>query len=497
MYKVLLIDDEPWVLKDLTTIIDWERLGFTVAACATDHVTAEQMLKKHAPELVICDIRMPDVTGMELMTKWKAEKPHLMFTFISAYGEFAYATEAIRLGAFDYLLKPVRPETLEAALEKAYARLEQTERQRLEWELLYNTQLFLELLDANRPHAWMAARLWNERAFRASGGHYQFVVAQSEEGATEGVNKLLLHAAEHIALGVMQAACLPARMGTTKWLCLLQYDEPGAALRTVAWRRLRKLTKAGQVSFGVSRPFSDLGQLKSHFREADILVRNSWVTGTAGVFVGGFRFGEAVGAWIEQVRIAPSSEALGEIIGRVADRRVKNKLTLTDLTHLYNESVRRKSRLDGWLKEDDAEESGTDDLAVAYSDADTMLRALSALVKRETRERSAAVANHSIIAYVIREIERNYRERLSLSAIADKHYINANYLSQLFKQETGKSFKQHLVETRLRKAAELLAQDELPLHEISSAVGYDDYFHFSKLFKKHMGTGPADYRRGS
>ena len=105
------------------------------------------------------------------------------------------------------------------------------------------------------------------------------------------------------------------------------------------------------------------------------------------------------------------------------------------------------------------------------------------------------IVSNALINEIIKNINENYGSRILIQEFAKKFNLNPNYLSSLFKSVCGKSFTSYLTELRLKKAKELLEDSSLSLYEISDKVGYDDYFHFSKIFKKYNGLSPANFRK--
>ena len=113
MYRVLIVDDEPWVAYGIKALIDWESLGYTVIGEAYNGLTALETIMEKKPEVVISDIRMPGLNGIELLeSKSTRSSLETKVILISGYAEFEYAQKALRLGAFDYLLKQVDKDKL-------------------------------------------------------------------------------------------------------------------------------------------------------------------------------------------------------------------------------------------------------------------------------------------------------------------------------------------------------------------------------------------------
>ena len=119
MYTVLLVDDEPWILSGLQDAYEWQEFGFEVIAATTKPTEAWQIIQNQKPDVVITDIRMPNITGLELISRTREAKIDCEFVIISGYDEFEYAREALRNSVLDYLLKPID----ETVAEKTWRKL--------------------------------------------------------------------------------------------------------------------------------------------------------------------------------------------------------------------------------------------------------------------------------------------------------------------------------------------------------------------------------------
>lgn len=119
MLKVILADDEPYIVQGLSLIIDWNQAGFEIIGTANNGQEALELIKSEDPDLIITDIRMPIMTGIELLEKVRSENiSDANFVILSGYNDFEYAKAAMRLGSIDYLLKPIDREELQAVLER-------------------------------------------------------------------------------------------------------------------------------------------------------------------------------------------------------------------------------------------------------------------------------------------------------------------------------------------------------------------------------------------
>ncbi len=125
MYKVFLADDEPWVMLGIKNLIDWGEEGFIICGEATDGIKAWERICRLNPDLILADIQMPGMTGIELIEKIRQEKMTTEVVFVSGYSDFEYARAGLRLGCAEYLLKPVYEEDLKSALQRIKKRLDE------------------------------------------------------------------------------------------------------------------------------------------------------------------------------------------------------------------------------------------------------------------------------------------------------------------------------------------------------------------------------------
>lgn len=147
MFKAVIVDDESWILDDLRGIINWNEEGFEIIGEAENGSKAEAIIKRYKPDIVFCDIRMPEMNGIELLGRVKSKYRNILIVFISAYSDFSYAQQAVALGAFDYLLKPVEVNILKNVLRRARSHIEEIKNIYKKVEDFEITKLFFDILD--------------------------------------------------------------------------------------------------------------------------------------------------------------------------------------------------------------------------------------------------------------------------------------------------------------------------------------------------------------
>ena len=153
MLKVLLVDDEPFIVKGLSVLIDWEQEGFEIAGVASNGEEALQFLQEQKVDLIIADIKMPIMTGLELLQNIREhEISDAYFVILSGYADFSYAQKALRYECFDYILKPVKKEALTAVIQKvsqSSIHVEQKKKDTEKMERAYLARNTISLLQGN------------------------------------------------------------------------------------------------------------------------------------------------------------------------------------------------------------------------------------------------------------------------------------------------------------------------------------------------------------
>lgn len=154
MYRVILVDDEPWTLAGLHKIFDWHHMGFDVIDKTTDSEYALEVILKEKPDVVFTDIRMPGISGLDLISISRENGLNTEFIIISGHDEFAYAQQAIRLGAFEYCLKPLKKDSNHTLLKRLAAHLKTKKNSSIPLDtdvMSYNVH-FNNLLSYIKPH---------------------------------------------------------------------------------------------------------------------------------------------------------------------------------------------------------------------------------------------------------------------------------------------------------------------------------------------------------
>ncbi|THF75235.1 response regulator transcription factor [Cohnella fermenti] len=481
MYKVLIADDEPWVAYGISRLIDWTSEGFEVIGEVYDGASALAQVREARPDVVISDIRMPGLDGIELLEEIRKLGSGTQVVLVSGYSEFEYAQRALRLGAFDYLLKQIDKEQLRETMARLRERLDD-KRQASSWVDQQLGELF-ELLNSDSDTEigrFYACRETSEYP------NYRVVSVHYEQPADIGDMK------EIRGMGSLSGFAM--RTGQQRWTLLLNYDETEPAdLLELIEKRLGSASHIGISTLG--RASDSLSRL---YREADTALFTSLLY--PGLRVARYRANEPLaGASAHLLRLElaireQATDRIKEIVREIEQECLRQQPNAEQVTSVYNQIVALLHKYYG------QDEAFPDPEFMSYSQlgrlgdpADSIFERVRTAFDRQAEPDFPIVREQ--VKSVMSFIDIHFTDDLSLGVIAKRLNLSLGYLSFLIKKETGRTYSEYVSFKRIALAKELLANEALSIHEIVERVGYKDYFHFNKLFKKHVGVTPSKYRK--
>lgn len=516
---VLIVDDEPIIRNGLKSFIDWGKLGLVLEGDCANGKEALAVFSKAKIDILITDIKMPVMDGLELTRQALALNPNVKIILISSYNEFEYVREGMKQGAIDYLLKPtLEAEELIAVLLRCKELLA-----RGRMQAAFQQQLIVQtaLLDRKRlEHDVVRSLVSGDPGARFSdlfgmdldGGSYVCAYVKAD-----GLNEWQ-ETYGNLHIGMMyedmqtlfydwsERGCAPILSGEG---LLLIY--PGAYKHDRDDEHRQSLADfqalvAGELSISVTIGYC-------------LALETEWleIGMRRGRLAAGRRFYEGTG------RIYASNEADAEAH---ADRRPEME---EQSRHAMQETLRSDrspaavidSFVTRWRTERPSPElvrRQSYELLTAFSyrngDAKTLfdfrelirrcdtisqleaaIRGLAAEMEQPNQLRLADKGHGAqLITKAMEYIKLHYREELTLQDVADSIHVSKSYLSNLFKKQSGHNFIDYLIDLRLHEAKRLLIQNEIKIYEAAERSGFNDVKYFSKLFKKMTGMTPVEYR---
>jgi len=530
MIKVMLVDDEDLIREGLHDSVAWERLGMEVAGQAENGEQALRLFREIRPDIVVTDIKMPFLNGLELLERIKAEDPNPYFIILSGYEDFHFAQRAVKIGAFDYVLKPVELEYLEELLFKikveyesraARRQEEQTIKDKLTRNLpLLRETFFKDLLFRNIPDGLLeekAADLGLNSRLRCC----QAILVQLDDvpepldadaGGSDDSSRFL-QILKDAANGADEA--FPVEMRRNE-LVLCVADEHELRLLT----RVRTLCQSIRselairlnrtATFSLGKVHLGLGKIAQSYEEALEAMEYKFVLGGSQTI----RY-EEIGEKLEPYSlILDDSERIRSIdfsdkasIEQNVKELMANLKTAGRNSYLYTQmivsgiyilAIEKLKECGGTLQEihdgpihDYKEIAAYQTLEAVTDKLIAILFNIADYLDGRKQGRFASLVDRAKIHMKLHYADSAY----SLEDAARHVNLSSSYFSLVFRQETGQNFIDCLTSIRIEKAMRLLESTGLRTYEISDRVGYNNATYFSTIFKRYTGHSPSEYRK--
>lgn len=522
-WNILIVDDEHRIGILIKKLIHQEDLNIKDIIVTTQGDEALDYMREYSVDVVITDIRMPQMNGLELICEAKNIKADLKFVVVSGYREFEYAQKALQYGVEDYLLKPVNEEELNLLLKRILESLlkkekEETEKEKIQVQILESRQIIKrdilkDLIDAEELERDNLPVELHGDAYRAIQ-----IKLDSTDDSTDGrkQDKLIVEKIKAIVEELLQnhvEEVLICEKDFLQIYCLVNYK----------WDKSKEITKCisdilikiqnelvgleqYEVTVGVGLEKSDFSEIRFSIQEAQLATNN--------------RIKRGVGRLIYASEFSVSKKSLEE------RKKPYIKKFVQGIEKDEKESIITSlhGMFQGYLEEDEASwcydlgdeiielffeilEIRSNDIQVEKSRIQRRCHHCNSLIQLKSvlREELLSVLNISReiakneftrpVRQAKKYLEEHYQEKIVLEDLAMIVNLNPIYFSVLFKRETGMNFSAYLTEIRMKEAKRLLCNTNETISAIAESVGYKDCRYFSQTFTKIIGVKPALYRK--
>lgn len=522
MYKILIVDDEASIRNGIANSIPWAAWGYEVAALCANGVEALECIRADKPDVVLSDIRMPEMDGVELMQILNAQYPEIKILILSGYSDFEYLNMSIKNQVTEYLLKPTDVDEFEQVFRNLKRKMDDERTQHKAYEESVNEHFL----------SWVGALL--QGTARADDTQRFLPALEGKCISPENVAVVVLHVDERagdeqrsVYTLKRRIAALCAERAGQGVLYLLTADGTLAGLYGGAGdespdfdaieadaRALQAAVRSetgATVSVGISNLCTEADMLPQAYEQANCCASQNLFRGNESVF----RFSALAAErpedfayfdteLIQKSLLAQDYDAMYEELTRVfatyaggpiREYQFVDRMCLSLMFHVSLWGLQYNLYAEDILRS----------LGTTYTDiykCDTLAKKkdflLSVLfaVQLELKDRRAKSKNTNSVANRVRDfVDEEYcKNVMSLEYVAAHVHKNAAYVSRLFKNELGCNFSDYLTEKRIKKALELLENPNHRIYEIAEQCGYADASNFIKVFKKIRGISPAEYR---
>lgn len=512
MYKVVVVEDDKIIRRGICQAIPWEQNGFVVAGEASDGELALELIEREQPHVVISDINMPFLNGLDMVRQLKDKTPDTRFIFLTGYEDFTYAQQAIQLKAFDYLLKPVDTSVLlQKAIEAAAEWEEAAEKEkRITSSMPILQQKFFRKIENDDAELDIEKELADLKV-ELEGAFYSILLINytyvSEDHSLFLKEQLVQKASHYFDEGKSHVL----HVADNEYAILLSFDEGDRQKNKFAEGLFNELINEETVTMTLGRTYANLFEISHSYIEARMAMDMRHIMGTGKLFSiedtvakseksdSQFQYLESkVAVQIKQGVPEKVQETLDQFIESVVENK---SISLTDLkiftlkymTMLFFE-------IEKWNKEE-VKSFNSSEMFKEVMEMDTladMMGVIRRLIQRwaELMYQKEDNDYKSHVDLAIQYMKENYGDsNLTLQKVAKLIHVSTPYLSNLFKLEKGFNFGDYLLELRMKKAMELLRVENLKNYEVAEQVGYSNPQYFSICFKKYTSYTPAEYKK--
>lgn len=534
--KVFLVEDEMVIRRGIKNSIDWEKEGYIFCGEASDGELAYPMIIKEKPDILITDIRMPFMDGLELCKLVKKELPNIKILILSGYDEFDYAKEAIRLGVTEYLLKPISSGKLLEALngvsesirrEKEDKDLVRKYMEEMRENTEHEKQKFFEQMIAGNLSMADALETGEKYERNLSARMYNLLLFRFTLGEENRKSGELLGEAEYAIEKLTERLeyVFEFQRGVEGWAFLLMADNEEQMSERVKElsKDLEEIMKNySTIAYfgGIGQPVARLRELEESFREAERALAARFT----------MELNQIIS--VEDIRMAQNVDTLDDIeitsFGEIEKTRTMLEKFLNNgaedeidefvdvyINELSEENLKSVlmrqyiimdayivmmsfcEKFEGIEGEMQAQSEELKNSMKTIQTLEEIKNYIRMLLKKiiGVRDTISGRRYSDIIEIAKDQIRKTYMsDEISLNTIAAEVGMSPSYFSSIFSKEMGKTFVEYLTEIRMDRAKELLMCSSMKTSEIGYEVGYKDPHYFSYIFKKTQNCTPKEFR---
>jgi len=536
MFKVLIIDDEPIIRKGLKNIINWKSFECEVCGEAADGMDGGELIRKLLPDIIITDIKMPEIDGLSMLRDIKSVVPESKIIILTGYRNFDYVHEALKIGAFDFLLKPSKIEELTSVVSRAVKELKfrkdrSEELEKLNRLFTQNISVLREKLlydviyEINTNEEDILQKL---ELFKISAKNFHMLIVQNdmEDTKKKEISQYDRHLYQFGIINTFKEVFsdkFDVIDVTLNNIGIAFIVMPKDTNENVSWMLDKKCAYLQEIinncfgftiTIAISSEGNMLTELPQKFGECKEALEHKFYLGSNSII-----FHSDVNTFFkydDHSMLEKLQKALIEGIKSGNEASVKERLQEIN-SYLKNVDPTKKDFIKNfyWNTISSINNiritllSGDGDKRLEYNE----LSGLYSLIEKCTNaeelnlllEESARSVTHKVNSYNNKSIKlvlrkavdylyAHYNEQITLNEVAEHAFVSTYYISRMFKRETGKNFVDFLNEIRIEKAKEMLKDVRYKTYEVAEKVGIPDAHYFSRMFKKYVGVTPTEFR---
>lgn len=501
MYKVLIAEDEDIILEGIKRIIDWDELGLKVVWLAHNGQEALQMIKEESVDIIITDINMPVMSGLELLSQVRSSDNRTRFIILSGYDDFSYAQKAIPLTVENYILKPINEEKLFEVLNQTVHKLASIDN-KSKYTLTARQKLLSILtnpFEENNENLSIECGIQIEKKFAVI-ANVKLKPREREEDIEKMID-FLEELREELELQLLV-------YDKDEFIIIHQSNQLDC---DVAKSIMEQVQYQIEVNFEIptfitiSTVFEGLHGISEAFQETKRLQKYLIIAGYGNSIDRRYCSGRQMKEinvddnLINKLILAKDRAGISQYIDELFRNNIdKEKMTSDAVYHL---AIKLAISLQRVISEFQLSQHQIKNLVEVIEElfqADN-LSDIKSFFLIETMEIMDCIKIGDsqytpVVKQILSDLEKSYQEEINLKVLAQKYCMNTSYLGQIFQKEVGVSFSQYVTNRKNSKAKYLILNTNMKINDIAKEVGYPDVSYFYRKFKLAYGTSPASLR---
>lgn len=521
--KLMIVDDEIGVANAIRSLYDWNALGIDKTYVFDSAVEALEQLRNEAADILITDILMPGIDGLELTQKVLDFSPDTKVIMCSGYDDFEYAQQAVRLGVMEYLLKPVTIEEIVSAVQRAIHTINQERSKRkIEQEYaknidlysknaknIYSALIIRESRDLSETELSEFLRLIKAKETPEWGFCFCIKVIGQNENRLWNLKEdlsILYFAIDNILNEMLESRGCAFDPGVNAAAFFFGTGIEDGVEKVYRCRNALQDMLGIKVAVGIGKVTRPITNLYESYRQAQLAcehcafyLRDEILKYEEMQLIYSYPV-EVESKLLSKITIAAEDgkESVEDIVDSYFDKVIEEaNLSAEDIKSICDSilisCIKKLHTLDEeatplqqWLKKEQDFQNINDvkrNLILKIKEMEDVLK------KDKTNK------NRILIENVKKYISENLSENLSLETVSKKFYFSSRYFAHLFKEYSGINYIDYINDIRMKEAQRCLVNTSMSIHEIAKRVGYEDQGHFCRNFKKFTGKNPSEYRK--
>lgn len=535
MYKVLLVEDEVLVREAITENIVWNEIGLRLITSCKNGREAIEAIEKEVPDIVITDICMPYIDGMQLSEYIYTRYPETKIIIFSGYDEFEYAKQALQYKVEEYLLKPVTAGELTELLVKIKNKIDTQRKEKNDIKRLRGTyykhlntirsQVLNDLILGNKVEEEYKDEM-KESGIELSKKYFKVAIIDTEIsypsdfviGNNQNQSALLSFAIYNIVNEIMSAQSLGLtfQQKDRKMVLIFEsdlkvnFENEVRAVCELIQDKIKDYLQV-EIFIGIGKKVDSLSKIYLSYEQAFELINYSYLYGHNCIIsqqeIDFFRKEIDISTNIEKLLLQVTRQFYKEIeleldrllkkIKEAYLRKEEVSIIMQSIIVAANETLKlagverhvKESKDEQWIYEFEKKKNIYDAFEIVKEYLNSVMEQLYDLKEDTSKKQSLLALDY---------IEKNYQNsELTLQMLCKYLSMSPSYFSAIFKKETGETFVEALTKKRMQVAKNLLKYTSLKNYEIAEKIGFSDAHYFSQTFKKYIGKTPKEYAKES